>query len=461
MFDTHLKISDQNLNLNLWSWISRDSGIGAGAAQALDARGGDDNDLFLADISYRIGDGKNVLDTEFRASYLYYDTQASFNILPAGSIVPIGSDGNINFNEPVGLVEFSDGLKGKPGGRTDDYILEFVSIFSGLESHKWRLAVGTKYQKLKTREEKNFGPSVINGTEGVVDGVLTDVSNSEFVFVKDRSRSIKYVSIQDVWHLTHGLELTAGIRVDDYSDFGTTKNPRIAFVWSGSENINTKFLYGHAFRAPSFSEKFMEHNPIAHGNAELKPEEIDTYELSVQWQRKETFESTISIFKYKAIGLVEYMPDSDESIRKAKNARNQKGRGVELEMSWHVNPAFSIDSSFALQDSKNETTNEEVHDAPGRHYTVALNWAPSSSLFANIRLNRVEDRVRVTGDLRPNVGNYTLVDLTLGYEKNAWDISVGVGNATQEDAREPSTETIPEDYPLPSRNYWLAFTYAF
>ncbi len=461
IFDSHLKAQYKGWSISLWSWVSRNSGVGAGAAQALDPTGRDDSNLVLADINYQFGGDEKFWRGELRSSYQYYDTQSMFNLLPAGSTVPIGADGNINFNEPVGLVNFQDGLKGKPGGTTRDYITEFVSIFSGIKDHQWRLAIGAKYQELDSREEKNFGPSVIDGSEGVVDGRLTDVSDSDFVFVKDVSRSIRYVSLQDVWRLHSDWELTTGIRLDDYSDFGTTRNPRVALVWDGVEKINIKFLYGHAFRAPSFSEKFMDNNPILHGNPELKPEEIDTYELSFLWKHSNSIDSTISFFEYYANGLVEYMPSIDESTRKAKNARDQRGWGLELEVGWDLNSSARINSSFSLQKSINEMTNEKVPDAPGKNFMLDVYWTPDPKIFVNVRLNHVANRVRAEEDPRAAISDYTLVDMTVGFKIKSWDVTLGVGNAMNEDAREPSTGLIVEDYPLASRSYWLELSHSF
>jgi len=58
------------------------------------------------------------------------------------------------------------------------------------------------------------------------------------------------------------MTLTFGIRLDKYSDFGSTKNPRPALVWNMNKELTGKLLYGETFRAPSFGELHFQSNPI-------------------------------------------------------------------------------------------------------------------------------------------------------------------------------------------------------
>ncbi|MFL0803892.1 MAG: TonB-dependent receptor [Agarilytica sp.] len=463
IFDSYMSTDYQGWNLNLWSWVSKNSGVGAGATQALDSAGRDDNKLFLGDISYQVGDEGDRWKHKFRTSYQYYDTQAKFDLFPAGAVLPIGSDGNISFTDSEGLMVFTDGVKGQPGGTTKDYIAESVTLFSGFFDHRWRLAVGAKRQKLNTREKKNFGPDVIDGTEGVVTGVLTDVSDTEFVFVKDSARSVGYISLQDVWRLSSRWELTAGVRYDEYSDFGGTTNPRFALVWESSERVRTKFLYGRAFRAPSFSEQFMDNNPILLGNPELGPETIDTYELAFLWRAGEKRNVIVSFFDYQSKELVEYMPELSGSIRKAQNARNQKGQGIELETNWRVSSTLNITSNFSYQDSIDEASGSKIADAPQLHAMFELGWRPVPEVSTSLKLNHVANRDRAENDVRDSVPDYTLADFTVRYASPIpnLDVSAGVRNLTNEDAKEPSGKDLLEDYPLESRSYWVSLQYQF
>lgn len=464
VYNTHIAANQKHWTLNLWSWISNDSGVGAGAAQILDYKGGDDSDLFLVDTSYNTADKYENWDHRLRLSYQYYDTQAQLNIYPSGSSLPL------EFNEegaPVRFLELPDGLIGNPGGTTRDGNVDFISSFTGIENHRVRFALGLRHQELDSRESKNFGPGVMDGTESMVDGTLTDVSDTPFVFVKDTSRITKYMSFQDEWHFAPDWDLTTGVRFDRYSDFGSTTNPRVALVWAAHEKITAKLLYGSAFRAPSFSEQFNANNPIALGNSELDPEEIDTYEFSMSIDATQNLRSSLSLFMYRAKGMIEFIPDDGATSSTAQNARDQKGRGFEWEVNWDLNSRLRIKGNYSLNDSINNASNSKIAEAPGRQASINANWELPRNWSINSQINWVGRRIRFEGDTRPNIDDYTLVDIMVRYSKPESPFSVGFAlrNVGDYDAREPSSAdtaskgAILNDYPLAGRSFWTEINY--
>jgi outer membrane receptor for ferrienterochelin and colicins len=463
ILDSHLALNSEQMKINLWSWISEDAGIGAGGAQALDLVGEDDSKLWMVDATYHLNEGPSEWDNSVRLSYLYYDLQSQFNLLPPGTLLPIGGDGNLNFTAPAGMVLFPDGLIGNPGQESSDAQAEFVSIYSGWESHRLRLAVGARKQTLDAREYKNFGPGVINGTEGVVSGELTDVSDTTYVFLEDGSRNIRYLSVQDEWQIVSDLELTAGVRYDDYSDFGGTTNPRIALVWANSENLTSKLLYGSAFRAPSFTEQHAKNNPVALGNPNLDPEQIDTLELSFNYLFNQDLQSTLTLFTYQARDMIEFMPDEMATTKTAQNIRDQNGDGFEWELNWKPAAQLHLSGSYSQQDARDEYNDAPVPDAPGEQFKMDLNWEFRSNWLLHGQLNWVGDRQRAVLDPRADIDDYTLLNLTLR-RKNilpALDLSLTLRNLADENAYEPSSGEIAEDYPLESRSAWLEVTYRF
>ena len=50
------------------------------------------------------------------------------------------------------------------------------------------------------------------------------------------------------------LEITAAVRHEDYSDFGSTTNPKIGFLWSPVASLSLRATYGTSFRAPLLFE---------------------------------------------------------------------------------------------------------------------------------------------------------------------------------------------------------------
>ena len=466
VLDSHLSLTSEKIQAHLWSWLSVNAGIGAGSAQALDPEGRDDDHLLMGDLTYQLNRSEDW-DNTIRLSYFQYNLKSQFTLLPAGTVIPIGSDGNVNFATPAGIVAFPEGLIGNPEGDTRNTQFDYTSIYTGFESQRIRINIGAKNQSITTSESKNFGPGILDSLPlpSMVDGALTDVTNTPYIFVSDSSRRVRYLSLQDEWQITPNVNLTAGVRYDKYSDFGGTTNPRIALVWASNKKLTTKLLLGRAFRAPSFSELYQKNNPVSLGRADLQPEQMYSQELSFNYRATEQWQTTLTLFNYQAKNMIDFVDDLStplDASKYAENVRDQDGKGFEFEVNWKPSSQLYLSANYSKQQARDAQFNKAIPDAPGQQFKANLNWLFAPEWSLNSQLNWVADRERAQGDLRPAIANYTLLNLTLNRSNilRNLDMLFAVRNATNADAREPSSSTIPDDYPLESRSLWLGLTYS-
>lgn len=459
--NSQIELSKGRWKARLNSWIQDEAGIGAGVAMALDPNGYQSVDQHLLDISYKIDSNDADWSHEIRVNYFYMKQETSFNLLPAGSTVLIRADGNLALNpaNAVGQVTFTNGAIGTPSGKDSNASFEFVSHYEGFGGHQIRFATGYKKQIAEANESKNFGPGVIDGTVPVISGALTDVTGTPFIYLQDQDRSVKHISLQDEWSFLPDWELTAGIRFDDYSDFGSTANPRLALVWQTNYNLTSKLLYGRAFRAPSFGEQFAINNPVIIGNNRIEPEEIDTIELSFVYRPFYDLDVQLNIFKYEIDGLINFIDDDGifGGSKTARNAFDQKGKGVELEAEWRIGNSISLQGNIAYQDSEDKNTGDTVADAPAKQIFIGLNWQVTNDWTLNAGLHSVIDRVRTATDSRNDIDNNTYVNLTITSGKlfKALDFSLSIQNIFNEDLYEPSDGAVPNDNPLAARAVYL------
>jgi iron complex outermembrane receptor protein len=401
-------------------------------------------------------------------SYFQYNLKSQFTLLPAGTVIPIGSDGNVNFATPAGVVAFPEGLIGNPEGDTRNTQFDYTSIYTGFESQRIRINIGAKNQSITTLESKNFGPGILDGLPlpPAVDGTVTNVTDTPYIFISDSSRRVRYLSLQDEWQITPNVNLTTGVRYDNYSDFGGTTNPRIALVWATNKKLTTKLLLGRAFRAPSFSELYQKNNPVSLGRADLQPEQMYSQELSFNYLATEQLQTTLTLFNYQAKNMIDFVDDLStplDASKYAENVRDQDGKGFEFEVNWKPSSQLYLSANYSKQQARDAQFNKAIPDAPGQQFKANLNWLFAPEWSLNSQLNWVADRERAQGDLRPAIANYTLLNLTLNRNNilRNLDMLFAVRNATNADAREPSSSTIPDDYPLESRSLWLGLTYSF
>jgi len=456
-----IHMSNKHWNIGIDGWAERDIGQGAGIAQALDDSGFSEMDQMLFSFEYKTKEWHPELEFNSKLSYQYVKQQFYLNIFPPGNVSLIGADGNL-FTSPNNPVLFSDGVKGNPGRKSKIPQADFTFLFSGLKNQTWRFNFGAKREKLEANSSANFGPSVIDGTEGIVDGSVTDTTGTPYIYVPNKQRTIKYLSLQDVWEFSTDWSLTAGIRYDNYSDFGGTMNPRIALVWTPLDNLTTKLLYGRAFRAPAFSELYGQNNPVVIGNPSLEPETINTYELAFAYEPMHNLNTNLSLYYYKTKDMIDYIENHDGS-KTAQNYNRIKGKGIELEMDWKINPKWSVVVNYAYQQTINEENNKQHPYVPKQQFYLDTRWAFWPDWLLSAQLNWVGDRKRAESDSRKEIDDYTLVNLLVRRKEIAkhWELAVSIKNLFDEDVREPSDGSIPDDYPMNKRSAFIELSYNF
>ncbi len=463
VMDTHYKYLEANLalrkdNWNLrqryWSNLDESGPYWAGVTNTLSTGNEVNVESYLADLRY--DNPRMTPNWEFSAglNYMYQLTDSKLVLFPPGTILPVGSDGNL-FTGP-NVVSFPDGVIGAPARTEQTMAGDASSIFTGLRDHRLRLGAGAKNMEIDAQEHKNFGPGVIDGTQPVVDGTLANLTGTPYTYVPDKSRQLWFAFAQDEWSLAKHWDLTAGVRYDHYSDFGATLNPRLALVWEARYDLTTKLLYGRAFRPPSFQELYAQNNPANKGNPNLDPETIQTLELVFDYQPVTSFRTILNLFVYEAKDLIEQVPDAVGSGKTAQNTQDQEGYGFELEMDWEITDTLLLKANCALQDSKDKETDAPVPNTPRMQFYINPSWTflPDWSLDGQVKW--IADRKRAQGDTRDDIGDYTLVGLTLRRTNiwKHWDLAVATRNLLDEDAREPTGTAIPDDYPMPGRSFY-------
>ncbi|MCW8885142.1 MAG: TonB-dependent receptor, partial [Motiliproteus sp.] len=427
----------ENWLLENWYWRQSDAGVGVGAANAIDNRGYQDGELWRVRLGY-----DNQINSSWslasNLSYMQGREDVFLVLFPAGSTLPVGTDGNA-FSTPFsGFVTFTDGYIGNPRGEGSIIEAELSTVYSGLNNHLVRMAGGWTQEEFDTEELKNFGPGVIDGTVPVIDGTLTDVTGTPNIFLEDQRRTHYFISLQDEWQFSNSWSLTSGVRWDHYSDFGSSINPRIALVWDTNQRLTTKLLYGTAFRAPAFSEQYLINNPAALGNPDLEPEEIETLELTFDYRPDFDTSIKLSLFAYEANDLIDTVTMG--SVQQAQNARKQEGYGIELELFWQASHQFKVYGNYAFQHAEDADTGEDVADAPQHSTYLDLNYRLNEQLSASLQHYWIGSRPRASGDSRDEIDDYHWFNSRVDYQLKGGQLKLSliVKNLLDSHAEEPA-----------------------
>lgn len=448
-----------DLSVDHWRWrtgyrFRNNLGVSTGVASALDPSGSVDSESFSTDLSYDDPRWRENWSLNVQASYVRYVELCRLTLFPAGAFGGA----------------FADGFIGNPDKWDHHGRVSVSTVYSGFSDHRIKFGLGAEREAVyKIRETKNFfydqnGVLTPIGTGSF--GDVIDATNTA-PFMKPQARDNHYLFVQDEWNFLKDWTLTAGLRHDNYSDFGGTTNPRVALVWEAAYNVTAKLMYGSAFRAPSMSELYVINNPVVKGNPGLLPEKIETFEAALSWQPQPSLRLGMNVFHYRLRDIIQLVNALYE------NTGRQTGQGMELEATWDVSRTLRLSGNFSHQHSVDEQTDSRAPNSPAHHLYVRGDWRFTPGWSVHPQVNWISERPRAFGDPRAPLKGYTTVDLTLRAEptESKWHIGVSVRNLFDVDAREPSPYdasptgqpfiSLPFDFPLPGRSVMVQASYDF
>ncbi len=322
---------------------------------------------------------------------------------------------------------------------------------------------GINYEEQKVYDNSIKGNFMPTSTPGVYIPLPTVQDLPDEYVIPTKKRNFWAAYVEDIWDIRDDLRLTIGGRYDHYSDFGGELSPRVGINWEFFKNYYAKFLYGRAFRAPTFSELY---DPI-NGNPDLKPETTDTYELSLGTRFLPSFTGQVTLFYRKTKDLIgEELTGSPPSLKMA-NRGTSESHGVALQMKYDFGRGTYLSMNFTH-------LSIDIRDPELLPWWEPLRFG---TLMANVRLNRYLNLntyllyrggwTRSEGDTRDDPGDYVLVNAALIAknflkELKGLEVRGTVYNLFNKDYTSPTGPgQLPDDMPMPGTNFFVELRYAF
>ncbi|MCM2313182.1 MAG: TonB-dependent receptor [Steroidobacteraceae bacterium] len=194
-----------------------------------------------------------------------------------------------------------------------------------LPAGKVAMAAGLEYREESISDvpDDQFQRGLIFGTEAVSAAASRDIWSAYVEF------SVPLVT---------GLELSLAGRYDDYSDFGSTTNPKVALRWEPVESLALRASWGTGFRAPSlaqiglgpsresqfFKDTYyciergidptsdaclaLDYNIAFSGNPDLDAEESESFNFGVAWKPLESLRVAVDYWDIKQENKIDEFP---------------------------------------------------------------------------------------------------------------------------------------------------------
>lgn len=281
----------------------------------------------------------------------------------------------------------------------------------------------TRRARLLVRAKTRIGTIVAGGETERAE--VDDVTNFGPNF-EDRRRDNTSFMVEDRWshELASGarFELSAGVRHDDFEEFGTETSPRLAaaLVRGG---VKWRAAYGRGFRAPSLGELYY---PFF-GNAGLNAERNRSFEVGVDRALGADGILSATYFNSRDRDLITFSPITFVS----ENIGRVKSDGVELGLEQRVSPSFTVAGSYTyLHDNEDESTGQRLLRRPKHSGSLFFGWR-TGPFDTNVVVQRTgvrDDTLAVAPYSRVSNPGFTTVDANVQYRSGRFTPFVKVEN---------------------------------
>ncbi len=319
--------------------------------------------------------------------------------------------------------------------------LEWFNEYSLNEKHNF--VFGAEYRHPNVEGDIDYNYDIFSGTTYVPGYV-------RYPLIDDVSRDVYGVYGQYQGQVHEDLVLTLGLRYDEYSDYGSSVNPRLSLVYKALENTSFKLIYSEAFRAPSMNELYLSNNPFIQGNPNLNAETAKSYEVIIVQQ-----------YNKHAINLSYYENHMDDIITLTGAYNNTDSgvyRGIDLEYIGEPLENFTIRATYSYLLDKPDIafkSSEHISSAIFNYSTSKVNL--NLSAYFHEKVQRSESG---TDDEMPS---YFITNTKVSYKlfSNTL-IYVQINNLLDKEYATPATGgTLSLEVPERGRESFLGLDISF
>jgi iron complex outermembrane receptor protein len=177
-----------------------------------------------------------------------------------------------------------------------------------------------------------------------------------------------------------------------------------------------------------------------------------------------------NFYKYKIDDLITFVQNGNTGTATAQNQGERTGSGVEAHLIYHYQDTIVLRSNIAYVKAEDTIVNSNVGEHPSLQMYARVEWQINERLKLNSQISHIANRARVPGDVRAELNDYTLVNVTANYQFPSSDIALelSVVNLFDDDIRESSSANvtagkinIPNDLPQAERSVYLAVSKTF
>ena len=264
----------------------------------------------------------------------------------------------------------------------------------------------------------------------------------------------------DVWHevddwaayafmqqtLLNQLILSAGLRLENNSLFGTETVPQLGLSYIATENITLKSSFSKGFRSPTIMELY-----LFAPNPELMPERLWNYEAGINYTSPDQrWTAELTFFMLDGNNVIQVMPnDIPPPPMKRQNVGSFSNAGMEVEFIWMASSNLSFSGNYSYIDM------DKPRLAAPEHQLYLEGTYRIAGFRANLSGQQISGLFTLLGD-EPQQESYTVLNLMTSYRINSiFELFASGKNLLNQEY------TINFGYPMPGIHFMTGVNVSF
>jgi len=255
----------------------------------------------------------------------------------------------------------------------------------------------------------------------------------------DRSRTTLGLNLeQRILLLSDRVDITPGIGLYSYSDFGTRAFPGIDVGIKLNNDVKAFGNVGYTWRVPTYTDLFYS-DPANLGNPDLEPETAITYEAGLKWFTS-GIQASISGFIRNSENLIDWTKENQDDPWFPSNVGNVVVKGMEVDSKIsltkkNTGPIINVGYVYLTGDNKIDVPlSRYALDLITHQFNLGLDYSIVDNASITINYRYVD---RLTLD------NYNIVDARVNYRSESMEVSLFTNNLLDKDYTETNLVPMP------------------
>ena len=257
---------------------------------------------------------------------LYNNNAPHGTTLPYGVFFLVSGDTDYNFTSTFDIIDIQFSLFSQA-----DEISEILTLYENLKTlyDDCTLTVANhEFHKMERNNSWLNKDADINSNPGRIYTInYAAYLQDEMRFIDDK------------------LNLTIGLRFDEYEGFDAEFSPRVGLVFNPIEELTFKMLGGKAFKPPTFRQNYMVRiDGKSPGNPDVGPERITTFETELGYNIDNNIIARINYFNNTLTDFIESINYATYS----NSSDKRKISGIELDLRTEGTFGLNLIDSFSI-----------------------------------------------------------------------------------------------------------------